>query len=107
MTMTAIQPTGRFGALEISNDTVKKFVEKPAGDGSWINGGFMVCEASIFDLIENDETIFEQLPLQTLSSISELNAFKHKGFWQCMDTLRDKFVLNDLWEKNVAPWKVW
>lgn len=107
MTMTAIQPTGRFGALDIRNDIVKKFVEKPAGDGSWINGGFMVCEPSVFDIIENNETVFEQIPLQILSKKGELSAFKHTGFWQCMDTLRDKFTLNDLWERNTAPWKTW
>ena len=107
MTMTAIQPTGRFGALDIRNDIVKKFVEKPAGDGSWINGGFMICEPSVFSIIENNETVFEQIPLQTLSKKGQLAAFKHTGFWQCMDTLRDKFILNDLWEKNSAPWKIW
>jgi glucose-1-phosphate cytidylyltransferase len=107
MTMTAIQPTGRFGSLDIHSNIVKKFIEKPAGDGSWINGGFMVCEPSIFDLIDNNETIFEQAPLQILSNQGELMAFKHTGFWQCMDTLRDKFALNDLWERNAAPWKTW
>lgn len=107
MTMTAVQPTGRFGALDIDNALVKNFIEKPAGDGSWINGGFMVCEPSVFDLIESNETIFEQEPLKALAQRGELNAYKHIGFWQCMDTLRDKFSINDLWEKNIAPWKVW
>lgn len=106
-TMTAIQPAGRFGALDINSNLVNEFVEKPAGDGNWINGGFMVCEPEIFDLIESDITIFEQYPLQTLAKTKELSAFKHNGFWQCMDTLRDKIYLNDLWEKNKAPWKIW
>lgn len=106
-TMTAIQPAGRFGALDIENNTVKEFVEKPAGDGNWINGGFMVCEPSVLELIDSDSTIFEQTPLQILAKTGELNAFKHSGFWQCMDTLRDKIYLNELWDTNKAPWKLW
>jgi glucose-1-phosphate cytidylyltransferase len=106
-TMIAIQPAGRFGALDIETNLVNEFVEKPAGDGSWINGGFMVCEPDILDLIENDSTVFEQYPLQTLAKNGELCAYKHTGFWQCMDTLRDKIFLNGLWDKNKAPWKVW
>lgn len=106
-TMTAIQPAGRFGALDIQTNLVKEFVEKPAGDGNWINGGFMVCEPEVLDLIENDSTVFEQYPLQALAKNGELCAYKHTGFWQCMDTLRDKMALNDLWENNKAPWKVW
>ena len=106
-TMTAIQPAGRFGALDIESNKVEKFVEKPAGDGSWINGGFMVCEPSVLDLIDGDSTIFEQYPLQTLAESGKLGAYKHGGFWQCMDTLRDKIYLNNLWEKNKAPWKTW
>ena len=82
-------------------------MEKPAGDGSWINGGFMVCEPSVLDLIDSDSTIFEQYPLQTLAESGKLGAYKHGGFWQCMDTLRDKIYLNNLWEKNKAPWKTW
>jgi len=107
VTMTAIQPSGRFGALDIESHLVKKFVEKPAGDGNWINGGFMVCEPEVLDLIEDDMTIFEQYPLQSLAQKGELSAYKHKGFWQCMDTLRDKIYLNDLWDKEKAHWKVW
>ena len=106
-TMTAIQPAGRFGALDINSNLVNEFVEKPAGDGNWINGGFMVCEPEVLDLIESDDTVFEQYPLQTLAKNSELSAFKHNGFWQCMDTLRDKIALNDMWDKNKAPWKTW
>lgn len=106
-TMTAIQPAGRFGALDIETNLVKEFVEKPAGDGNWINGGFMVCEPAILDYIEDDTTVFEQYPLQTLAKSGELSAYKHAGFWQCMDTLRDKISLNEMWESNNAKWKVW
>jgi glucose-1-phosphate cytidylyltransferase len=105
--MTAIQPAGRFGALNINSNLVNDFIEKPAGDGNWINAGFMVCEPEVLDLIEDDSTVFEQYPLQTLAEKAELSAFKHNGFWQCMDTLRDKTSLNDLWDENKAPWKVW
>ena len=106
-TITAIQPAGRFGALDINSNTVSNFVEKPAGDGSWINGGFMVCEPEVLDLIDSDSTVLEQYPLKTLAKNGELSAFKHDGFWQCMDTLRDKIALNQLWEENKAPWKIW
>lgn len=106
-TMTAIQPAGRFGALDIETNLIKEFVEKPAGDGNWINGGFMVCQPAILDYIENDATIFEQYPLQTLAKNGELSAYKHTGFWHCMDTLRDKIALNEMWESNDARWKVW
>jgi glucose-1-phosphate cytidylyltransferase len=107
VTLSAIQPAGRFGALEIVDGEVKNFIEKPAGDGNWINGGFMVCEPELFEYIKFDDTILEDYPLKTLTANSNLSAFKHHGFWKCMDTLRDKFVLNDLWENNQAPWKVW
>lgn len=106
-TMTAIQPAGRFGALDIDTNLVKEFIEKPAGDGNWINGGFMVCESEILNLIEDDSTVFEQYPLQTLAQNGQLSAYKHNGFWQCMDTLRDKIHLNEVWDKNQAPWKIW
>ena len=106
-TMTAIQPAGRFGALDIKSNLVNKFVEKPAGDGNWINGGFMVCEPEVLDLIKDDSTIFEQYPLRTLSKRKELAAYRHNGFWQCMDTLRDKTMLNELWDQDKAPWKSW
>ena len=106
-TMTAIQPAGRFGALDINSNIVNEFVEKPAGDGNWINGGFMVCEPEVLELIDSDQTVFEQEPLQTLASDGELSAYKHDGFWQCMDTLRDKTALNKLWDDGKAPWKVW
>jgi glucose-1-phosphate cytidylyltransferase len=106
-TMTAIQPAGRFGALDINSNKVNDFEEKPAGDGNWINAGFMVCEPEVLDLIDGDTTIFEQYPLQTLAKNGDLGAFKHSGFWQCMDTLRDKTNLNELWNKKKAPWKTW
>jgi glucose-1-phosphate cytidylyltransferase len=106
-TMTAIQPSGRFGALDIESSKVTEFVEKPAGDGHWINGGFMVCEPKILDFIESDTTILEQNVLQSLARRDQLSAFKHHGFWMCMDTLRDKIALNKLWETNKAPWKLW
>lgn len=107
LTMTAIQPAGRFGALDLDANKITDFVEKPAGDGNWINGGFMVCEPEVLNYIEDDFTVFEQEPLKKLASQNVTNAFKHYGFWQCMDTLRDKFLLNQMWEENRAPWKLW
>lgn len=106
-TMTAVQPVGRFGALDITQNLVTEFVEKPAGDGNWVNGGFMVCEPEVLDLIEDDSVVFEQYPLQTLASNNQLGVFKHNDFWYCMDTLRDKMMLNQLWNENNAPWKLW
>ena len=106
-TMTAVKPAGRFGALDINSDLVNEFVEKPEGDGNWINAGFMVCEPEVLDLIKDDSTIFERYPLETLAKKGELGAFKHEGFWHCMDTLRDKIALNKLWEDNEAPWMIW
>ena len=106
-TMTAIQPVGRFGALDIDNDnTILSFMEKPKGDGSWINAGFFVCEPQVFDYIKED-TMFERAPLENLAKERELNAFKHTGFWQPMDTLRDKKMLTELWKQDKAPWAVW
>lgn len=108
ISMTAIQPEGRFGSLEIQpNNTISKFLEKPKGDGSWINGGFFVCEPSVLDYIDGDETIFERDPLEKLAVEGELYSYKHEGFWKCMDTLRDKNQLNELWNTNSAKWKVW
>ena len=106
-TMTAVQPPGRFGALHIEGDKITSFQEKPEGDGSWINGGFFVLEPSVMDYIESDSTIWERSPLETLSSEGELSVYKHNGFWCPMDTMRDKIMLNELWEKNKAPWKLW
>lgn len=107
-TMTAIQPGGRFGTLDIGADNViNRFAEKRKKDGGWINGGYMVLEPKVFDYIEGDKTTFEREPLERLSSEGELQAFKYDGFWQCMDTMRDKMFLEELLEKNEAPWKVW
>jgi len=108
VTMTAVQPDGRYGALDISNNNlISSFDEKPKGDGAWINGGFFVCSPSVLDYIEGDQTMFEQEPLSNLALNGELNAFKHEGFWQSMDTLRDKHYLCNLWDKGNAPWKNW
>lgn len=109
ITMTAVQPDGRFGALEINDDAlVCKFMEKPKGDGGWINGGFFVCEPKVFDYIDKgDETIWERSPLESLSQDGELYAFKHYGFWKPMDILRDKIQLENMWNKGIAPWKNW
>ena len=106
-TISAVQPTGRFGALDIDNNRVSKFLEKPKGDGQWVNGGFMVCEPSIINLINDDETVFEQEPLINLANHRKLAVHKHKGFWAAMDTLRDKNYLEELWEQEKAPWKIW
>ncbi|WP_428324995.1 glucose-1-phosphate cytidylyltransferase [Nitrosopumilus sp.] len=106
-TVTAVQPPGRFGALQIENNTVKNFQEKPQGDSSWINGGFFVFEPSVFDYIEDDDTILERKPLEILAEKGKLGAYKHSGFWQGLDTLRDKNHLENLWNTNSAPWKLW
>lgn len=106
-TLTGVQPPGRFGALEVKGTKVSGFQEKPDGDGSWVNGGFFVLEPAVFDLIENDSTIWERSPLESLSSSNHLSIYKHSGFWQPMDTLRDKLHLEELWESGKAPWKVW
>lgn len=109
VTMTAIQPEARFGNLDIDSDSnIKKFIEKPKTEAGWINGGFFICEPKVFDYISEDEScVFEQAPLQNLALDGEMAAFKHNGFWQPMDTLRDNQKLNKLWKENKAPWKVW
>lgn len=107
-TMTAVQPGGRFGTLDIGEDSsILRFAEKTKEDGGWINAGFMVLEPSVIDYIENDQTTFEKFPLEQLSKEGQLKAYMHYGFWQCMDTLRDKMYLEELLEKGQAPWKVW
>lgn len=108
-TITAVRPSGRFGALVIDKDnTVASFLEKPQGDGSWINGGFFVCEPQVFDYIsEGDNVTFEREPLENLANRNQLNAYKHNGFWQPMDTLRDKKYLTEMWVNGRAPWAVW
>ena len=107
--MTAIQPGGRFGVLDIrENQAVAKFTEKSKEDGGWINGGFMVLNYEVFDYLEdNDKIIFEREPLEQLAKDNQLMAYKHYGFWQCMDTMRDKGYLDSLWKNDRAPWKVW
>jgi glucose-1-phosphate cytidylyltransferase len=106
-TVTAIRPPGRFGALELSGGVVERFQEKPAGDGGWINGGFFVLNPRVIDRIESDATVWEQSPLQSLAADGELGAYRHEGFWQSMDTLREKQLLESLWASGRAPWKVW
>jgi glucose-1-phosphate cytidylyltransferase len=106
-TITAVQPSGRFGSLVIDEFKVKRFQEKPKGDLNWINGGFFVFEKEIFDYIENEQTVLEKEPLENLAKDNQLNAFKHEGFWYAMDTLREKNHLEKLWSEHKAPWKVW
>ena len=104
-TVTAVHPPVRFGELELNENKVIDFQEKPQSKAGWINGGFFVLNQKIFDYIDNDQTIFERHPMKKLSKDGELMAFKHEKFWQCMDTLRDKNLLNKLWNENKAPWK--
>jgi glucose-1-phosphate cytidylyltransferase len=108
-TLTAVLPSGKFGALELSEeDAVESFFEKPRGDGSWVNGGFFVLEPKVFDFIpEDDSTIFEQKPLENLALKGQLQAYKHTGFWRPMDTLREKLELQRLWDTGKALWKIW
>jgi glucose-1-phosphate cytidylyltransferase len=107
-TVTATQPSGRFGSLSLdASHQVTSFQEKPLGDGSWINGGFFVLEPRMLNRIADDNTVFEKEPLEGLSSDRELVAYKHSGFWQPMDTLRDKMHLEEMWNSGKAPWKVW
>ena len=107
VTLTAVQPPGRFGALDLEGSLVKSFQEKPIGDNSWINGGFFVLETSAIDFIDGDDCVWEDKPLKTLSKNNELNAYKHYGFWQPMDTLRDYRLLQKRWEEGKALWKTW
>ena len=106
-TVTAVQPPGRFGALELDNTNVLKFQEKVKGDSGWINGGFFVFEPEIFDYIENDATILERTPLEQLANRGKLGAYRHTDFWQGLDTLRDRNELDSLWNNGKAPWKIW
>jgi glucose-1-phosphate cytidylyltransferase len=106
-TMTAVQPPGRFGALQIDGNRVDSFIEKPQGDGGKINGGFFVLSPGVLDYIEGDQTFWEGKPLELLATQGELHAFSHKGFWQPMDTMRDKMHLEELWASGKAPWKLW
>jgi glucose-1-phosphate cytidylyltransferase len=106
-TMTATFPPGRFGAIDIDHNTVKSFVEKPRGDGAMINGGFFVLSPKVLDYIQGDSTVWEQYPLKQLAQDDQLMAYRHDGFWQPMDTLRDKILLEELWQTGTAPWKSW
>ncbi len=106
-TMTAVQPEGRFGVLDIKESSIRSFREKSRSDSGWVNGGFMVLEPAIFDYIEGDDTIFERAPLETVAAKGELMAYRHDGFWKCMDTMRDRIQLEELWSNGGAPWRNW
>jgi glucose-1-phosphate cytidylyltransferase len=108
-TLTAIQPSGRFGVFSLKNGDgrISHFREKPEGEGAWINGGFFVLEPAIFDYIDGDATVWEKEPLESLARNGQLSAYRHQGFWQPMDTLRDKNYLEELWQTEQHPWKVW
>ena len=107
-TLTAVQNAGRFGVLDINKDcNVKSFLEKPKGEGSWMNAGFFVLGPQVFKHIKDDSTIWEREPLENIAADGQLNAYKHSGFWKCMDTLRDKLELENLWNTKEVPWKVW
>ena len=107
-TMSVVLPSARFGAVEIdANKKIKKFVEKPKGDKQWVNGGFFVLNKKIFNYLSNSDTVWEKKPLENLARDNELMSFKHEGFWQPMDTLRDKILLDKLWDENKAKWKIW
>lgn len=109
VTMTAVQPGGRFGTLDIQEKTnvIQQFAEKRKEDGGWINAGFMVIEPDVFNYIEGDQTTFEREPLEKLSAEGQVVAYQHNGFWQCMDTLKDKQQLDEMWRQNRAPWRIW
>ena len=106
-TMTAVQPPGRFGSVRLSEQKIVAFDEKPQGDGAWINGGYFVLSPAVFDYLDGDQTVWEREPLERLAAEGKLSAFVHRGFWQPMDTLRDKNALEELWATGAAPWKVW
>jgi glucose-1-phosphate cytidylyltransferase len=109
MTLTAVQPPGRFGAfsLDSNQNKILTFREKPKGDGAWINGGFFVLEPGVMDYIEGDSTVWEREPMENLARDGMLAAYRHHGYWQNMDTLRDKNLLEELWQSGKAPWKIW
>ena len=106
-TVLAVKPSGRFGAMKITNNKVKSFIEKPLGDGGWINGGFFILNKKIFNYISKKNCIWEQEPLSKISKLGQLKAYKYNGFWYAMDTLRDKVYLENLWQSKKAPWKTW
>lgn len=108
VTVTSVQPSGRFGTLNISNESkVNAFEEKPKGERGWINGGFFVCDPSVIDYIDNDTTIWERKPMETIANQGKMFAYIHEGYWKCMDTLRDKNELESTWEDQNCPWRVW
>jgi len=106
-TVTAVQPPGRWGAMELDGKRIRGFEEKPVGDGGWVNGGFFVLAPTVIDMIEGDETVWEREPMERLAADGQLASFRHGGFWRAMDTLRDKQYLTDLWSEGRAPWKRW
>jgi glucose-1-phosphate cytidylyltransferase len=106
-TVTAVQPTGRFGAIDIEGDAIRSFEEKPRGDGGWINGGFFVLSPEVGRFIDGDDTVWEREPLQRLATDGQLAAYRHEGFWHAVDTLRDKQMLQDLWDSGDPPWRLW
>jgi glucose-1-phosphate cytidylyltransferase len=106
-TITAVQPPGRFGSLDIKRNRIARFEEKPPGDAGWINGGFFLLSPKVFDYVADDTTVWEREPLERLARDGQLAAFAHRGFWQCMDTLRDRVYLEELWRSGAAPWKTW
>jgi len=106
-TVSAVQPPGRFGVIEFAANQVRQFVEKPHGEGGWINGGFFVLSPKVVEYIDNDSTIWEREPMQNLALKNQMSVYFHKGFWQPMDTLREKYILEDLWKSGKAPWKTW
>jgi len=106
-TLTAVQPPGRFGALDIDGNQINSFLEKPQGEGGWVNGGFFVLNPKVIDYIDGDETLWERDPLESLAKVGQLRSYFHSGFWQPMDTLRDKNYLEELWATRQAPWKIW
>lgn len=106
-TITAIQPAGKFGQLDLEEDKIIRFEEKPKDNNSWINGGYFVLSPKVIDFIDGDQTVWEQSPLEKLAKMNQLSAYKHNGFWKPMDTLRDKIALETLWKENKAPWKIW
>jgi glucose-1-phosphate cytidylyltransferase len=106
-TLTAVRPPARYGHLEFCGEAVSRFSEKPQTAEGWINGAFFVLELGVFDYIEGDDTQWEHEPLENLAADGQLMAYKHEGFWQCMDTLREKHILELLWESGAPPWKVW
>jgi|TARA_X000001036_G_scaffold406605_1_gene415427 glucose-1-phosphate cytidylyltransferase len=106
-TVVAVKPTGRFGAITINGNLVKKFFEKPKGDGAWVNGGFFVLNKKIFSYLSDKNCIWEKEPLEKIAKNNQLSAYKHEGFWHAMDTLRDKNYLEEIWSSNQVPWKIW